>query len=419
MTKEAFIQTFLYFGYIPTCNTEELDTLPWNTAKIDPVLSSQPVDVQADVLGGAFRHAFQDCPTGDHVVPLSGGLDSRAILAELVRHVDTANISAVTFGVPGAFDFDIAKKVARHFGVRHFLVDLNQIPLTRAKLVEVARSNKKATWLMDAYYNRLIRQLFGRTSTFWSGVLGSLTMLPTYRSETWSEAIERFMMNSAASASSIPMAYNYNMRELMPSQPIHPDSDLSYDEQIYMTLRSFNLVEQVNLPDGFRNVCPFRNPAWLRTLLSLDPRICNRKTVYRMMLERCYPNVFNIPSKSLAAGSLNKSVSARTRQIISGTKRRLKRLSGLEKVRPAVNYIDWDKAVVYRSDVVKLIRDCVGCLVDQGVIESDIRDRLLVENDSRRLVKHRGHKLLVLASLQIYLSQWNLVSSRYTFRDRC
>jgi len=53
------------------------------------------------------------------VIPLSGGLDSRAILLAALHCKSSADILAFTYGNPGTFDFEISKLVARRAGVQH------------------------------------------------------------------------------------------------------------------------------------------------------------------------------------------------------------------------------------------------------------------------------------------------------------
>lgn len=53
------------------------------------------------------------------LIPLSGGLDSRAILAEVLQITSKENIITFTFGHPGSFDFEIGKLVAKNAGVRN------------------------------------------------------------------------------------------------------------------------------------------------------------------------------------------------------------------------------------------------------------------------------------------------------------
>jgi hypothetical protein len=53
------------------------------------------------------------------LLPLSGGYDSRLILAFLLEIVPANRILSYTFGQQGTYDFKIGKKIAKKFGIRH------------------------------------------------------------------------------------------------------------------------------------------------------------------------------------------------------------------------------------------------------------------------------------------------------------
>lgn len=53
------------------------------------------------------------------IIPLSGGLDSRAILAAALGNASKENITTFTYGEKGSFDFDIGQVVAKKAGVRN------------------------------------------------------------------------------------------------------------------------------------------------------------------------------------------------------------------------------------------------------------------------------------------------------------
>ena len=55
----------------------------------------------------------------NHIVLLSGGMDSRTILGGLLENLPKYRIIAVTYGIPGAWDFEFAKLITQKFGVRH------------------------------------------------------------------------------------------------------------------------------------------------------------------------------------------------------------------------------------------------------------------------------------------------------------
>ena len=56
---------------------------------------------------GVFKAAFENVSEGHHIVPLSGGLDSRAILGGLLDAGLKDQITTVTFGTLGTWDYDI------------------------------------------------------------------------------------------------------------------------------------------------------------------------------------------------------------------------------------------------------------------------------------------------------------------------
>lgn len=57
------------------------------------------------------RESFPENAT--HTLLLSGGLDSRTVLALLLDQVAPDQIAVGSYGVPGAFDYELAHEVAR------------------------------------------------------------------------------------------------------------------------------------------------------------------------------------------------------------------------------------------------------------------------------------------------------------------
>lgn len=70
-------------------------------------------------LGNLWQQAVERRIKKDEkiLIPLSGGLDSRAILAAALKCTSKENIITFTFGNPGSFDFEIGKMVAKKAGV--------------------------------------------------------------------------------------------------------------------------------------------------------------------------------------------------------------------------------------------------------------------------------------------------------------
>ncbi|QEH32400.1 Carboxyethyl-arginine beta-lactam-synthase [Aquisphaera giovannonii] len=65
-------------------------------------------------------------PGSDPLLSLSGGLDSRLILVEMLRHLAPGQFRTMTYGTPGSFDYEIARLIASRRGLRHRSFDLSR-----------------------------------------------------------------------------------------------------------------------------------------------------------------------------------------------------------------------------------------------------------------------------------------------------
>jgi asparagine synthase (glutamine-hydrolysing) len=65
-------------------------------------------------------------PGTDPLLSLSGGLDSRLILAEMLRSFTPAQFRTMTYGTPGSFDYEISRLIADRYGLRHRSIDLSR-----------------------------------------------------------------------------------------------------------------------------------------------------------------------------------------------------------------------------------------------------------------------------------------------------
>ena len=138
LRKDAIVDFFL-FGYLLGDKTffEHIHQLPpasilevsKNDMKItkywdyeyDEEYDARPQEELIEELGALWQRAVERRIKKDEIIiiPLSGGLDSRAILAAALRCTSKDNIITFTFGEPGSFDFEIGKMIAEKAGVRN------------------------------------------------------------------------------------------------------------------------------------------------------------------------------------------------------------------------------------------------------------------------------------------------------------
>ena len=170
-----WINKYLWCGYLPP------DELPaWLSDCITPETIGKDYSPQeaADRFDTLFDTLVGRAPSGRHIIPLSGGWDSRAILGALLERIDSDRITTVTFGVPGQLDYDLGKKVADSAGVEHHTFDLRSVDFTRDAIRESVTADPW-TCVPDSFFFSLIRNLFSCGSdTIWSGFLGDALTSP-------------------------------------------------------------------------------------------------------------------------------------------------------------------------------------------------------------------------------------------------
>jgi hypothetical protein len=105
-----------------------------------------------------------------NVVPLSGGLDSRAILGSLLHHTEASNIKTYTFGTPGTYDYEIGKQIAQKLGTNHISLDLTKEKYIMDDLLEMSKRVNHQTVLFHHPPVSHLDNLIG-DSIVWSGAI--------------------------------------------------------------------------------------------------------------------------------------------------------------------------------------------------------------------------------------------------------
>ena len=74
-----------------------------------------------------------------HLVPISGGFDSRMILAMLHEISGGHNIFTYTYGTPGTWNYDIGEMIAKEFNTNHRSFELTSSNYTIESLRTASR----------------------------------------------------------------------------------------------------------------------------------------------------------------------------------------------------------------------------------------------------------------------------------------
>ncbi|QPL05809.1 MULTISPECIES: asparagine synthase-related protein [Actinomyces] len=99
-----------------------------------------------DALGTTMTRLLDRLGGRRLLLPLSGGLDSRLLLAWLLRHGEAGRVATFTYGVPGAREVEVSRRVAQQAGVPWCAV-----PYERRALLEHWHSPATAAFLSASH----------------------------------------------------------------------------------------------------------------------------------------------------------------------------------------------------------------------------------------------------------------------------
>ena len=118
------LNSFLTLGYFLDYQNQDIkiDVSNINKGQYKNISEQELIDIGSQLWRDSISHNFE--LNQKHLVPISGGLDSRAILAGLLEHTEAKNIYTYTFGTPNTLDYDVGSYIAKKLGTNHTSFDL-------------------------------------------------------------------------------------------------------------------------------------------------------------------------------------------------------------------------------------------------------------------------------------------------------
>ena len=405
------IVAYLHFGYIPQV-PDDVYQQPWaadqfetNGGALENL--SEPQLIAQGVR--ALKAAFNNIPRGTHIVPLSGGLDSRAILGGLLVAGLKDQITTVTFGTPGTWDYDIGSYVAGQMDVRHEAIDLTKVELKQELLEKTAINLGACTWLFDAFYfyNIFVGKRFGEDAIYWSGFMGEALsgahLLPK-QSKYWNEAVVRFANWNRFVKSVCPHPPDFEPKDFLPQKPFFSQSRLSYDDQLDFFVRQQAYIRNVVLPKGYEYRTPFLQNEWVNFILSVPRSYREKQYLYKEILRKAYPKLFSLPTKNNFGLPLNApkwQVFATKAQLRVQTAGRRFLPTLPWRVDPMANYIDFDRGLRERDDLKRVVHESLQDLKKRKVVDWVDIDGIWKRHQDQE--RNHADALTLLTSLEIYL----------------
>lgn len=317
-----------------------------------------------------------------HLVPISGGYDSRAILSALVCRVPIKNIETISFGFPGQLDYEVGALISEELGVKHHKLNLKDIKLDWPMLLETAQRSP-TTFQLDALFNHLSRTLFtDKEYTIWSGFMGDPlagSHIFSHSPPSFEQEFNSFVLRQKKVKyidSEKPDTFNYFMK----LKKIFSGNNFRPEDIINFSIRQSNCIAPIVLPlkkweswgatvgneiNGAEVLAPFIDQNWAIYWLNapIEKRIGQK--LYLEMLERKFPFSMSLPSKK----SLGLSLTAKKRIFIkykyisikAKVNRKVPMLKFTKDIR--ANYLDYSDMFRRRKDYQDVLKKAFDVLV--------------------------------------------------------
>jgi asparagine synthetase B (glutamine-hydrolysing) len=410
------VNSFLHYNYLPkgrpdNCFFERVvkfskELLP-DLAGIDFKDQQKLIEIGVKYLKKAIESRAE--PDKTYIVPLSGGLDSRAILAGLIEMGLKNKIITVTMGVPESYDYEIGKYVAEKMVVKNEPLNLNQIPISFDQLLNAAGSIDNCAYLFSAYYHHAMFKRYGADVVFFNGILGGELAgqnLPksTGKDDDWETSVTRFNKADRYWKPLVLTEPGFEVNKMISSTPFTENTHLNYADQLVLGIRQQYCLAPVLMPEGFRQVMPFLDDHWLSYILNIPLEYRKREYLYKKILQKAFPKFYSLKVTNNLGLPLNAYPYRRTlSKIVKKAKALGYRLYPKLPffLSPSTLLIDYNSAFREREDYKSIIHESLIDLKKREIIDWLDIERLWKEHQLRQ-VNHTG-ALTALASLEFYL----------------
>lgn len=320
------------------------------------------------------------------IVPISGGWDSRILLAATVDRLDSSQIKSYSFGAPGQLDYEIGYKVARSLGVEHHAIDLRKIEIEWDQLKETVT---EAPWtkVFDSFFNRFcVRNVAASGDLLLSGFMGD-PLTGSHFSETSDRSVivKQFVKKQNLANNLDLVEKNYDPVASIPDL----SKKFSFDtgELLDYGIRQANMIAPIVTPlpemnnwgyqlGSFRGsesniIAPFAHPSWASYWISAPKLYKKDRKLFFSMFQKKFPQLYKIPAKEYYGAIKNHGFERNLRRNIFFVRNRLHKYfpKVLNQSNIMMNYLDFDWAFRYREDYQKIMSKAFTFLQENSIAE--------------------------------------------------
>lgn len=296
LSVQDAVDLYLHFGFLPRPDVPPLINLETTFSTSD---SAGPT---AEAGVSILKSAVQRAASGfDHViVPISGGLDSRAILAVAVE-IGLA-VDAFTVGTPGTDDFDYGTDVANFLGVQHVAHDVREFNFSMSALEALARSLNDWVSPIDIWFNTAPLADYNPSLPVLTGLYGDFVAGEfAIGSKPTANTFDQFVADEAHFRRPLRTDLANLLRNNLPASKSPALSEYEICRLIFMHTCTYR-PNVFGLDREYRN--PFADEEWVVFMMGAGMKARKGKTLYHDVLRAGWPSAFGMPTKNLKGASL-------------------------------------------------------------------------------------------------------------------
>lgn len=398
MKTQNEIHFFLAYGYFPNYSSKYV---PETVDKINIDYTSY-IDLQRQfqqLFNTVIKETVDSIPKDKLIViPISGGLDSRAILASVLSYVDVKRIKTYTFGAKGSYDFEIGKQVANKAGVHHEAIELNSIRFSQEEMLEVAKKCDYQTHLFHHPPLSKLQEIIG-DGVVVSGYLGDL-IFGSYADKI---VFKKESVNWYLKTKQYTSYFKTQDTKIFKSyiESIDENSIVPPFEQLILYERAPKLTAPHILMNGWEYELPLIDKRILDFMYSIPNKYRRHEKLFIDTMLSYYPSLFNVRAKTTFGKHL------KTSQLIIFIERlknkiilKLNLFFNINIIYPPFNYINFDKEIIKRPDLKLIFETNLKDLEARNILDS-IEPTKLLQHHRRK--KNLSKILILLVSLELIL----------------
>lgn len=408
------LKSFLKIGYVPSDLTLFEDVKLINPKdkkkKLSEVFSLLPEyshdsNTLKNLMINSIAERYESKAT--HVVPLSGGIDSRIVLAALLEFTEAKNIYTYTFGVTGTYDYEIPNSIAKKIGTKHTTFNSDDTVYTIEGLVRAAIASDGNTEVFHPLVLNRVADFYGLEANYWSGLGGDFTGGGLSTNKLVSDNPKQRLINYEKRGV-------YFLDDIVEDKLLYPHIRISgsmsgcvSDSEAYFWENHHQRYTRHHILRNDMDIkAPLVDTRLLKFFFTLPKHERKDKKFFNEAFASIFPEVFNFPTKDYGYKYSKYSFLQPLRKARFYSKAIGWRFAPNLFTHANAAYIDMQHAINERPD----IRGCVDELL------ADLAQRNLVDNkrmfnflsDHRNGRKNYTKDIINLASLEVILKAANL-----------